>query len=315
MPSPSSSSSAGSSNSTASPVSSVEARISQLRSHLSHKPRSGRLAGQVCIVTGVGSLTGIGRASVLLFAHEGARAIYALDHDDSNLPSLKEAVKEKYGDEVRVETHACDCADEEEIKKVVERVVKEEGRLDVFFANAGVPGTMGPLGTLEAEDLAETMRVNVASGFLAIKYGSEAMKLSHPSKLTPGGSLILTASVAGLRSGAGGIDYSASKAAVVSLASSAAWNLAQTGIRVNAVCPGLVETGMTKPLFDGARQRGTVGKVGQLNPLGRYAVAEEIANAVLFLASDDASYVNGIALPVCGGLSASHPFAPAARWN
>jgi NAD(P)-dependent dehydrogenase (short-subunit alcohol dehydrogenase family) len=75
---------------------------------------------------------------------------------------LKEAVKERYGEEVRVETLACDCADEEEIKRLVERVVKEEGRLDVFFANAGVPGSMGPMGTLDAEDLAETMRVNVA---------------------------------------------------------------------------------------------------------------------------------------------------------
>jgi NAD(P)-dependent dehydrogenase (short-subunit alcohol dehydrogenase family) len=121
--------------------------------------------------------------------------------------------------------------------------------------------------------------VATCSGLLAVKYGSAAMKLSHPSKSVPGGSLILTASVAGLRSGAGGIDYSASKAAVISLASSAAWSLARTGIRVNAVCPGLVETGMTKPLFDGARQRGTVDKVGQLNPLGRYAVAEEVSGA------------------------------------
>lgn len=115
------------------------------------------------------------------------------------------------------------------------------------------------------------------------------MKLPHPSKSTPGGSIILTASVAGLRSGAGGIDYSASKAAVISLAASAAWSLARTGIRVNAVCPGLVETGMTKPLFDGARQRGTVGKVGQLNPLGRYAVAEEVSEAIERASEDTAS--------------------------
>lgn len=161
MPAPSSSTGSGSSSSSDA-ASSVEARLNQLRSHLTHKPRSSRLAGQVCIVTGVGSLTGIGRASVLLFAHEGARAIYALDHDDSNLPSLKESVKEGYGDQTRVETLACDCADEDEIRKLVERVVQEEGRLDVFFANAGVPGQVGPLGTLEAEDLAETMRVNVA---------------------------------------------------------------------------------------------------------------------------------------------------------
>jgi len=121
------------------------------------------------------------------------------------------------------------------------------------------------------------------------------------------GSIVLTSSVAGLRASAGGVGYSASKAAVISLAQTTSFQLAGTGIRVNAVCPGLIETGMTKPLFDSARKRGTGSKVGQLNNLRRAGESVEVANLVLFLASDEASYVTGQAISVCGGLSSSHP--------
>ncbi len=121
------------------------------------------------------------------------------------------------------------------------------------------------------------------------------------------GSIICTASVAGIRSGAGGPAYSASKAGVVSLVQTACNELYGTGVRVNAIAPGLIETGMTKPIFDGARARGNADKIGQLNPTTRYGEPEEIAAAALFLASDDASYVNGQTLAVDGGLSSSHP--------
>jgi NAD(P)-dependent dehydrogenase (short-subunit alcohol dehydrogenase family) len=126
----------------------------------------------------------------------------------------------------------------------------------------------------------------------------------------PGGSIIATASVAGLRSNAGPTDYSASKAAVVSIMQTAAYQLAGTGIRCNALCPGVIETGMTKGMYDMARKRGTEKKIGQLNPLRRGAVADEVARVALFLGSDEASYVNGQAWAVCGGLSAGHPFMP-----
>jgi NAD(P)-dependent dehydrogenase (short-subunit alcohol dehydrogenase family) len=127
------------------------------------------------------------------------------------------------------------------------------------------------------------------------------------------GAIICTASVAGLRSGAGGIPYSASKAGVINLVQTCAQQLAGTGVRVNAICPGLIETGMTKPIFERARERGTEGKIGQLNPLQRGGVPEEIAGAALFLASDDSSYVDGQAIVVDGGLSSSHPVAGASR--
>lgn len=136
------------------------------------------------------------------------------------------------------------------------------------------------------------------------------MKITSASKPYSGGSIIGTASVAGLRSNAGSTDYSASKAAVVSIAQTVSYQRAGTGIRINAICPGLIETGMTQTVFDKARERGTERKVGQLNPLQRGAVADEVARVALFLGSDESSYVNGQAWAVCGGLSAGHPFVP-----
>lgn len=163
---------------------------------------------------------------------------------------------------------------------------------------------------LEGADTHMNFRHASASCFHAIKHATPLMKATHANKPQSGGSIILTASVAGLRSGAGPADYSASKAAVINLAATSAWQLSRTGIRVNAVCPGLIETGMTKIVFDAARERGTADRIGQLNPSGRYGVPEEVAAAVLFLASDEASYINGVALPVCGGLTASLPVMP-----
>ena len=115
--------------------------------------------------------------------------------------------------------------------------------------------------------------------------------------------------MAGIRSGAGGPAYSASKAGVISLAQTSANEFYGTGVRVNAIAPGLIETGMTKPIFDNARARGTDGKIGQLNPLKRAGQPHELAAMGLFLASDEASYVNGQAIPVDGGLTASMPYA------
>lgn len=136
------------------------------------------------------------------------------------------------------------------------------------------------------------------------------MKKTSAAKPEPTGSLILTASVAGLRANAGPTAYSASKAAVVSLAQTTAFQLAGTKIRANALCPGVIETGMTAPMYEMARARGTTQKIGQLNPLKRGAHADEVARVALFLGSDESSYVNGQAWAVDGGLSAGHPYVP-----
>lgn len=122
------------------------------------------------------------------------------------------------------------------------------------------------------------------------------------------GSIIMTASVAGIRSNAGATAYSASKAAVISMAQTISYQLANSNVRVNAICPGLIETGMTAPVFEVARSRGTEKKIGQLNPLKRGGHADEIARVALFLGSDESSYVNGQAWAIDGGLSAGHPY-------
>jgi len=182
--------------------------------------------------------------------------------------------------------------------------VQAFGGLDVFYANAGVSGGLVPLLDLEADAFRALLEVNLIGPFLAIKHAASYMK-DHG-----GGSIICTASVAGIRSGAGSPHYSASKAGVISLVQTSAYQLTGTGIRVNAICPGLIETGMTQPLFDYARQTGKEKKIGQLNPLRRGGVPEEIANVAAFLASDRASYVNGQAWAVDGGLTASLPIVP-----
>ncbi|RDX44891.1 NAD(P)-binding protein [Polyporus arcularius HHB13444] len=286
------------------------ARLESIRSHLQNAPRGTRLKDKVCIITGVGSLKGIGRATAILFAHEGARHLYLADFDPTNLPDLKSTIEKTYPD-VKVTTQQADAANEETIAQLCKQALQEEGRLDVFFANAGI-ATSTRFWDTTPEQFMEVMRVNALSCFLAVKHASAAMKKANPSrgKKYSGGSIILTASVAGLRSGAGATDYSASKAAVNSIAQTACYQLERTDIRVNAICPGLIETGMTSEVFDYARGKGKEARLGQLNPLGRYGLPQEIANAALFLASDESSYVNGQAWAVDAGLSSSHPHIP-----
>ncbi|OCH86522.1 NAD-P-binding protein [Obba rivulosa] len=288
-------------------------RLKSIQTHLETAPRLGRLRGKVCVITGVGSLQGIGRATALTFAHEGSQHLYLIDFDGTNLPDLKDTIAKRYPD-VEVTTIEADAADEEAISGVCKQALQEEGRLDVFFANAGL-GTNRHLHDISAEQYMHVMRVNALSCFLAVKYASQAMMKANPSrgKQFSGGSIILTASVAGLNSGGGALDYSASKAAVNSMAKTAAYQLMRTDVRVNAICPGLIETGMTSGMFNYARARGNESKIGQLNAIGRYAVAQEIANAALFLASDEASYVNGQNWAVDGALASSMPTVPG-RW-
>jgi NAD(P)-dependent dehydrogenase (short-subunit alcohol dehydrogenase family) len=257
-----------------------------------------RLTGKTAIITGAAS--GIGRASALLFAREGASVI-ALDRAEGVTETAR-LLKEAGG---TGEAIVGDVADAAVIGGAVELARTRYGGLHVMFANAGVSGGLPGLFELTAEHWSEVLRINTVGVFLAVQAAARAMVDQGG-----GGSIICTASVAGIRSGAGGMPYSASKAGVISIAQTAANQLAGTGIRVNAVCPGLTETGMTQPVFDRARERGTEGKIGQLNPLRRAAGPEEIAEVALFLASDAASYVNGQAIAVDGGLSSSHPVVP-----
>jgi NAD(P)-dependent dehydrogenase (short-subunit alcohol dehydrogenase family) len=196
-----------------------------------------------------------------------------------------------------------DAGSEEEVEAFVERTVADLGGIDIVFANAGISGGMAGIFEQSSTDWQEILRVNLVGPFLLIKYAAPHMKERG------GGSIICTASVAGLRAGAGGAAYSASKAGVISLVKVAATQLAGTIVRVNAICPGLIETGMTAPLYEWARSTGREERIGRLNPMKRGGEPAEIASVALFLASDAASYVNGQAIAVDGGLSASHPFS------
>jgi NAD(P)-dependent dehydrogenase (short-subunit alcohol dehydrogenase family) len=256
---------------------------------------SGRLEGKVAVVTGAAS--GIGRASALLFAREGARVV-AFDRAEG-VHETAEAVRAGGGQAV---ARTGDAGSEDDIAALVAAAGAEFGALHLFFANAGITGGVrGGFFDASPDDWAEVLRVNLIGSFLAVKHAAPAIRDAG------GGAIACTASVAGLRSGAGPAQYSASKAGVINLVQTAAQQLAGTGVRINAVLPGLTETGMTRPLYDSARAAGKEGRIGQLNPLLRGGEPEEIAAAALFLLSDEASYVNGQALAVDGGLSSSHP--------
>lgn len=254
-----------------------------------------RLEGKVAIVTGAGS--GIGRAAALLFAREGA-ALALADRSEA-VHETAAAVRNAGG---RAAALQLDAGSEPDVQRLVATTLGEFGRLDVAFANAGISGGMAGVFDATPELWTEVLRVNLIGPWLMIKHAGRAMVDAGR-----GGSIVCTASVAGLRSGAGGPAYSASKAGVVNLVMVSAQQLCESNVRVNAICPGLTETGMTRPTFDYARDKGVTHKLGRLNPLRRAAQPDELAQVALFLASDESSYVNGQALAVDGGLSSSHP--------
>ncbi|MDE0942510.1 MAG: SDR family NAD(P)-dependent oxidoreductase [Alphaproteobacteria bacterium] len=257
-----------------------------------------RLSGKRAIVTGAAS--GIGRASAQAFAREGA-SVVVVDRAEDGLAETVSMIAEAGGRAVAV---TADVGDEVSVMGFINTCVETYGGLDVIYANAGVSGGRVPLAEQTVEHWLGILQVNLVGPFLCIKHGAPIMAAGGK------GSIICTASVAALRANAGGMPYAASKAGVVSLVQTAAHELFGSGVRINAICPGLIETGMTKPTFERARARGTDGKIGQLNPTRRNGEPEEIANMALFLASDEASYVNGQSYAVDGGLSSSHPFVP-----
>ena len=254
-----------------------------------------RLDGKRAIVTGGGS--GIGRASAIRFAREGAAVLVV----------GRAANAEDVAAEIRAEGGAAsamivDAAIEENVAAMVERCLLELGGLEIFFANIGVTGSNTPLLEQTVEEWTEVYRLNTISCFLAIKCAGRHMTAQRY------GSIILTSSAASLRANAGAISYSASKAAVNNLAQTAANAFAGSNVRVNAILPGLVETKLTRKVFEDARARGVEAKLGHVTPLKRPGRAEEIAAAAAFLASDDSSYVDGQLLSVDGGVSSTHPY-------
>jgi NAD(P)-dependent dehydrogenase (short-subunit alcohol dehydrogenase family) len=253
---------------------------------------AGRVSGKVALITGGGS--GIGRATAILFAREGAQvaiADYSRDGGEHTVRTIKDAGGEALFIEANV-------AIPKQVEAMVARTVEAYGRLDCAFNNAGIEGEMGHgsqinIADCSEENWANIIAINLTGVFLCMKHEIPQM-LEHG-----GGSIVNTASAAGLIGLSGGTAYVASKHGVAGLTKSAALEYAKSGIRINAVCPGFIRTAMTERAMDG----GSISEEMMIaaEPIGRIGKPEEIANVVLFLCSDDASYVTGLPMPVDGG--------------
>lgn len=255
--------------------------------------RSRGLKDKVAVLTGAGS--GIGRATALRFAEEGTRLILT-DVDGEGLQETLRLVKSQGGEAVTRET---DVSVEEQVRRLMDWVLETGPCIDILCNIAGIAGHMTTLESQDADDWLRVFQVNLMGVVFTTKYVARHMQERRS------GVIVNVASVAGIRSGAGGNAYSASKAGVINFTRTAACDLGGYQIRVNAVCPGLIETGMTKEVFDYARKVGKEKKLGYRCELRRYGRPEEIASVIVFLASEDASYITGQAIAVDGGNTAS----------
>ena len=248
-----------------------------------------RFSGKSVLVTGAGS--GIGRATALAFAGEGARLV-ASDVDESSARATAAAARELGAEAefIRADvSRAPDCA------AMVDLAVARFGRLDVAFNNAGINIHAAPIAEIDEAEWQRIVGINLTGVFLCMKYEIAAMKR------TGGGAIVNTASVGGLIGTAGVTAYCATKHGVVGLTRSAALDHIKDGIRINAICPGGTRTAMLAEWFkDPEVERAAVAGT----PIGRMADPAEIARSVLFLASEDASFMVGHALVADGGLTA-----------
>jgi NAD(P)-dependent dehydrogenase (short-subunit alcohol dehydrogenase family) len=248
------------------------------------------LKNKVAIVTGASS--GIGRASVELFAREGA-AVVAADTSDSAGQELADRMAAQGHDVCFV--HA-DVSRDQDVAAMVHAAISRYGRLDVLFNNAGIEGEQAPTAEAALENWDRVIDVNLKGVFLGMKHGIKAM-LAHG-----GGTVINNASVAGLVGFPGIPAYCAAKGGVVQLTRTAALEYAQQGIRVNCLCPGVIDTPMVQRFTGG--QPEAESQITAMEPVGRMGSAQEVAELAMFLASDRASFITGAIVPVDGGFVA-----------
>ena len=254
-----------------------------------------RLEGKVAVITGGGS--GMGRSTVMRFLDEGASVVLG-EFNETTAQETVELAKDA-GHEKHVRFIRTDVASEADVEAMIALAVSEFGRLDVVFNNAGVGGAFGPITDITEQDWDYTFAVLLKGVFFGIKHGARVMK-----EQGEGGSIINTASIAGLSGGAGPQAYSAAKAGVVSLSQSTAVELGPHKIRVNAICPG----GIATPLVSMGQDPSVMEThFEQLQPMPVAGKPEHIASAALFLASDDSVFVSGQALIVDGALEAKGP--------
>jgi len=245
-----------------------------------------KLKGQVAIITGAAS--GIGRASAVLFAREGARIVVADIKEDEANETVK-MVKDAGGEAIFFLTNVTLLAD---LEKMVKAAVDAYGRLDILFNNAGIAGPTFIEETSE-EAFNQTVAVNLKAGFFGTKFAIPEMRKSG------GGCILFTSSGLGMRAFPQSLVYSLTKAALNMLTRGLAVQLGRDNIRVNAVCPGPVDT--TVVYKDMASSQENPQKTNEDRPIARYGTVEEMAEAALFLAAPESAYITGVALPVDGG--------------
>ena len=245
-----------------------------------------RLSGKRAVITGGGS--GIGAATARLFAAEGAR-VAILDYDLASAEHTAAEICQHGGDAIAL---ACDVSDESQVRDSVGRAAQHLGAIDTVFNSAGIAIRRAVPDT-ETADWDRVIDTNLRGSFFSSKFC-----LQHFS--TDGGSIIHVASVTGLTGVRGRAAYSATKGALIALTRNMAIDLAPRNIRVNCVCPGFVRTPLVQAIFDDPERH---ARLLNLHPLGRLGEPEDVAAAVLFLASEEARWITGISMPIDGGFS------------
>lgn len=248
------------------------------------------LDGKVAVVTG--GTSGIGRETAVLFARSGAKVVVAGRREAEGKETVA-AIQAEEGEAFFVRTDVSKAAD---VEALIEKAVARYGQLDIAFNNAGIEGKWVPIITQSEDDWERTIDINLKGVWLSLKY-----EIKQMLKQGPGGAIVNMASTMGLTGAAGAAAYSASKHGVIGLTKAAALETAKSGIRINAVCPAVIDTSMADRLFGAPKVH---EHVQGLHPIGRFGKPQEVAEAVLWMCSDHASFMTGHSFLLDGGFLA-----------